>query len=102
MLSQGSAVSMPWEHTVNGIIQAWYSGNEVGNALADIIYGAVDPSGRLPLTLPKRIEDTPAYGNMRSEQGKIHYREDLFVGYKHYVARKIEPLFTFGLVSTLP
>jgi len=56
----------------------------------------VNPGGRLPLTFPIRIEDTPAYLNERSENGKIHYREDLFVGYKHYHARAVKPLFPFG------
>lgn len=87
---------MPWVDDVSGIIQAWYSGNEAGNALADIVYGMVNPSGRLPLTLPVRIEDVPSFLNLKSENGKIHYREDLFVGYKHYLARGIRPLFAFG------
>lgn len=89
---------MPWVADVAGIFQAWYSGNEAGNALADVIFGAVNPSGRLPLTLPVRMEHIPAYLNTRSENGKIHYREDLFVGYKYFDARAIEPLFPFGSV----
>ena len=87
---------MPWVNDVKAIIQAWYSGNEVGNALSDVVYGEVTPSGRLPLTLPVREQDIPAYLNTRSENGKIHYREDLFVGYKWYQARGIKPLFPFG------
>ena len=87
---------MPWVDAVSGIVQAWYSGNEVGNALSDVVYGEVYPSGRLPLTLPVREQDIPAYLNTRSENGKIHYREDLFVGYKWYQARGIKPLFPFG------
>ncbi|KAG5220747.1 glycoside hydrolase family protein [Salix suchowensis] len=77
-IQAGSAVSMPWVDDVNGIIQAWYSGNEAGNALADVLFGKINPSGRLPLTLPVRIEDVPSHLCMRSENGKIHYREDLF------------------------
>ncbi|PIL30463.1 hypothetical protein GSI_07162 [Ganoderma sinense ZZ0214-1] len=96
ILQAGSAVAMPWVNEVNGIIQAWYSGNEVGNAISDIVYGKVNPSGRLPLTLPERIQDIPAYPNFKSENGKIHYREDLFVGYKGYEAKGIKPLFPFG------
>ncbi|OCH95211.1 putative beta-glucosidase from glycoside hydrolase family GH3 [Obba rivulosa] len=95
-IQAGSAVSMPWVNSVNGLIQAWYSGNEVGNALADVIYGKINPSGRLPLTLPTREQDIPAYLNMRSENGQIHYREDLFVGYKWYQAKGFRPLFPFG------
>ena len=93
---------MPWVNAVNGIVQAWYSGNEAGNSLADIIYGSVNPSGRLSLTLPQREQDVPAYQNLRSENGKIHYREDLFVGYKWYQARDIKPLFPFGYVDENP
>ncbi|KAL6309197.1 putative beta-glucosidase from glycoside hydrolase family GH3 [Sparassis latifolia] len=95
-LQAGSAVSMPWVNEVNGLIQAFYSGNEVGNALADVIYGKINPSGRLSLTLPAREEDIPAYLNTRSENGKIYYHEDLFVGYKYYQAHGIKPLFPFG------
>ncbi|KAJ7135038.1 glycoside hydrolase family 3 protein [Mycena crocata] len=92
----GSATSMPWVTDVAGVIQAWYLGNEVGNAIGDIVWGKVNPGGRLPLSFPVRIEDTPAYLNQHSENGKIQYREDLFVGYKHYHARGIQPLFEFG------
>ncbi|KAH9483793.1 putative beta-glucosidase I [Psilocybe cubensis] len=95
-IQAGSAVSMPWVDKVGGLLQTWYSGNESGNGIADILYGKVNPSGRLPLTLPVRIEDIPAYLNDRSENAKIHYREDLFVGYKHYQARGVKPLFPFG------
>lgn len=95
-IQAGSAVSMPWIDDVNGLLQVWYQGNEVGNAIADVLFGKVNPCGRLPLTLPVRMEDVPSYLNLRSEKGKIHYREDLFVGYKHYQARSIKPMFSFG------
>lgn len=98
LLTKGSAVAMPWVNDVNGIIQAWYSGNEVGNALSDVIYGAINPSGRLPLTLPVRVQDIPAYPNVKDENRQIHYREDLFVGYKGYQVMGIKPLFPFGYV----
>lgn len=90
---------MPWVSDVHGIVQAWYSGNEAGNAIADVIYGNVNPAGRLPLTLPVRVQDTPAFLSTKSENGKIHYREDLFVGYKWYQARDIKPHFVFGYVE---
>lgn len=92
---------MPWVSSVAGIVQAWYAGNETGNALADVLFGARNPSGRLPLTLPARVQDIPAYPHFRSENGQIHYREDLFVGYKGYAARGVKPLFPFGCVSAL-
>lgn len=87
---------MPWVDSVAGIIQAWYSGNEAGNAIADVLFGKVNPSGKMPLTFPHRIQDIPAYPNLRSENGKIHYHEDLLVGYKHYQAKGIKSLFPFG------
>ncbi|KAG6910876.1 hypothetical protein DXG01_006559 [Tephrocybe rancida] len=96
VIQAGSAVSMPWVDSVAGVLQAWYLGNESGNAIADVLYGNVNPGGRLPLTLPVCAEDIPAHLNDRSEHGKIHYREDLFVGYKHYQARNVKPLFPFG------
>lgn len=68
---QGSAVAMPWINDVGGLLQTWYSGNEAGNAIADVLFGAVNPSGRLPLTLPERVQDIPAYLNDRSEHGRI-------------------------------
>ena len=89
---------MPWVDAVGGIVQAWYSGNEVGNALADVLFGTINPSGKLPLTLPVRIQDIPAYPNFRSENAQIHYREDLFVGYKGYQVMDVKPLFPFGYV----
>ena len=89
---------MPWVNEVAGIVQAWYSGNESGNSLADVLFGAINPSGRLPLTLPVRIQDIPAYPNFKSEHAQIHYREDLFVGYKHYHHRDIAPQWHFGCV----
>lgn len=95
---QGSAVAMPWAEDVNGVVQAWYSGNEVGNALADVLYGTVNPSGRLSVTLPVRIEDIPPYSHLHSENGEINDRDDLFVGYKYYQAKAIKPLFPFECV----
>ncbi|KAF8652748.1 hypothetical protein AX16_004245 [Volvariella volvacea WC 439] len=95
-IQAGSAVSMPWVQVAGGILQVWYQGNEAGNALSDVLYGTVNPGGRLPLTFPVREQDIPAYLNDKSEYGKIHYREDLFVGYKYYQARGVKPLFPFG------
>ncbi|KAF8758610.1 Glycoside hydrolase family 3 [Rhizoctonia solani] len=96
VVQAGSAVSMPWADDVTGILQGWYLGNEAGNAIADVLFGKVNPSGRLPISLPKREEDIPAHLSFGSEMGKVHYREDVFVGYKYYQARKVAPLFPFG------
>ena len=96
VLQAGSAVSMPWVDEVAGIVFAWYGGNETGNAIADIIYGTANPSGRLPLTFPVKEQDIAAALNYKSARTKIHYEEGIWVGYKHYNARAIPPLFPFG------
>jgi beta-glucosidase len=93
---QGSAISMPWVDSVKAILHSWYLGNEVGNAIADILYGTVNPSGKLPLSFPKSEEDIAAFPHFQSENGKIYYHEDVFVGYRHHTARGIKPLFAFG------
>lgn len=96
VIQAGSAVSMPWIEKVAGVVFAWYGGNETGNAIADIVYGKVNPSGRLPISLPVREEDIAANLNYKSAHTKIHYEEGIWVGYKNHNARKIAPLFPFG------
>ncbi|KAG8835364.1 hypothetical protein FRC17_003847 [Serendipita sp. 399] len=96
VIQAGSAVSMPWIDSVASVLQCWYLGNEVGNAIADVVYGTVNPSGKLPITLPAREEDIAAHLNWGGEYGVVHYREEVFVGYKHFDARNILPLFPFG------
>ena len=96
VLNTGSPVSMPWLEKVAAVVQAWYPGQECGNAIADVLFGDVSPSGKLPLTFPARLEDNPAYINYPGENGKVFYGEDLFVGYRYYEKKKIAPLFPFG------
>ncbi|KIW05918.1 uncharacterized protein PV09_03111 [Verruconis gallopava] len=96
VVQSGTPVSMPWASSVAGIIQAWYGGNETGNAIADVLYGDINPSGKLPLSFPVRIEDNPAYLNFSSERGRVLYGEDIFIGYRWYEATKREPLWSFG------
>lgn len=96
VIQAGSAVSMPWINEVAGVVYAWYGGNETGNAIADIVYGNVNPSGRLPISLPVKEEDIAASQNFKSARTKIHYNEGIWVGYKHHNARKIAPLFPYG------
>jgi beta-glucosidase len=106
--STGVAVALPWLDNVSALIQAWFPGQEAGNAIADIISGAVNPSGHLPISWPKRIEDAPAHGNFpgtRDETGQltVKYEEGVFVGYRHYdriAAEKIHFPFGFGLSYT--
>ncbi len=96
VLNTGSPVAMDWLDRVAGVVQAWYPGQECGNSIADVLFGDVNPSGRLPLTFPRRLEDNPAYINYPGEDGKVYYGEGIFVGYRYYDKKKIEPLFPFG------
>ncbi|KAG9046685.1 hypothetical protein FS837_003838 [Tulasnella sp. UAMH 9824] len=92
----GSAATMPWIDQVAALVQTWYLGNESGNAIADVLFGKVNPSGKMSMTFPKRLEDVPSHGHFRPQNGKILYAEDLYVGYKGYHHKKITPLFPFG------
>lgn len=92
----GSPVCMRWADKVPAIVQAWYQGQEAGNALADVLFGIHSPSGKLPTTFPKRLEDTPAYGNWAGEDLGIEYKEDIYLGYRFFEKERIEPLFPFG------
>jgi beta-glucosidase len=92
----GTPISMPWVHRAPAILQAWYQGQEAGNALADVLLGNSSPSGKLPTTFPVRIEDNPAYHNWPGENLKTVYGEGIYIGYRHYERAKIAPLFPFG------
>src|SRR5258708_2266787 len=87
---------MPWFEKVVAVVQAWYPGQECGNAIADVLFGDVNPSGKLTETFPLRLEDNPAYINYPGENGKVSYGEGLFVGYRYYEKKKVAPLFPFG------
>jgi beta-glucosidase len=75
----GSAIAMPWVDAVPSIVHAWYLGNTTGDAIAQILFGDVNPAGRLSLTFPKRLEDVPSYASFSLENGKVRYSEDLLV-----------------------
>lgn len=96
VLNTGSPVEMPWIDQANAVIQTWFAGQEFGNALVDILSGAVNPSGKLPTSFPKNIEDTPAYAFYPGKDLQMNYEEKLLVGYKWYEAKNIQPLFPFG------
>jgi beta-glucosidase len=96
VLNVGSAVEMPWIDKVPAVLQLWYDSQEQGNALADILFGDENPSGKLPTTFPVRLEDNPAYINYPGENGKVRYGEGIFVGYRYYDKKDIAPLFPFG------
>jgi beta-glucosidase len=96
VLQTGSPVAMPWLDRVAAVVQAWYPGQECGNAIADVLFGVVNPSGKLPQTFPVRLEDNPAYINYPGDNGHVRYGEGIFVGYRYYEKKKIIPLFPFG------
>ena len=104
---------MPWADSVPAIVHSWYLGNATGDAIADVLFGKKNPSGKLSLTFPKKLEDIAAHGHFHSENGALRYGEDLFVvriphvctvvgvtcfsqGYKHFQHRGIAPQFAFG------
>jgi beta-glucosidase len=96
VLINGSAVAMPWVNEVNAILEAYYPGQEGGNAIANVLFGRVNPSGKLPETFPVKLSDNPAYGNYPGENHSVNHEEGIFVGYRHYESKGIEPLFPFG------
>lgn len=97
-LISGNAVTMPWVTKVPAIVEAWYNGSEAGNALADILFGKANPSGKLPFTFPVRLQDNPAIA-MKAYPGdgkNVTYKEGIFVGYRYTEKYKVQPLFPFG------
>lgn len=100
ILISGNAVSMPWKNQVKSIIQSWYLGSEAGHALASILSGNVNPSGKLPFSFPKKLIDNSAhfFGELSypGDGSTQFYKDDILVGYRWHDTKKIEPLFPFG------
>lgn len=100
VLISGNAVAMPWLDRVKGVIQAWYLGSEAGEALANVIAGDVNPSGKLPFTFPERLADSGAHAfgerSYPGVDGEQTYMEDILVGYRWFDTKKIRPRFPFG------
>jgi beta-glucosidase len=97
VLNTGAPVEMPWIDKVAAVVQAYYPGMEGGSAIAKVLTGQVNPSGRLTATYPRRLEDTPAYPNLSYPGAReVRYGEGIFVGYRYYDLAKVEPLFPFG------
>lgn len=93
----GSPVEMPWKNKAKAIVWCYYAGMETGNALADILFGAVNPSGKLPETFPVSYQDTPTGENGEfGLDGRVEFKEGIFVGYRYYEDRKKETAFCFG------
>ena len=98
VVKSGAPVLMPWASSVPAILEAWYPGEEDGNAVAAVLFGDVNPSGKLPLTFPQNVADLPANTPQQypGVNGVANYSEGVFVGYRHFDAQNIEPQFPFG------
>jgi beta-glucosidase len=100
VLVSGNAVEMPWIQNVKALVQAWYLGSESGHAIADVLSGDVNPSGKLPFTFPVKLEDNSAhhFGELSYPGDSInqYYKEGILVGYRWHDTQKIKPLFAFG------
>ncbi|WP_269288214.1 glycoside hydrolase family 3 C-terminal domain-containing protein [Streptomyces sp. H39-C1] len=98
VLNTGSAVTMPWLGQVQGVLEEWYAGQEVGNSVARLLFGDANPSGKLPVTFPASLADVPAHtaAQWPGTDGKVQYSEGLKVGYRWYDAGDVTPLFPFG------
>jgi len=92
----GTPISMPWRSEAHSMIHSWYGGNESGNALADVIFGKANPSGKLPMTFPDRLENTASFLTFGSDNGKARYDEGIFVGYRYHDAVGRGVAFAFG------
>jgi len=98
VLNTGSAVTMPWLGHVKGLVEAWYPGQNDGNAIAAVLFGDVNPSGKLPVTFPQSLAQVPAStaAQWPGVDGKVQYSEGVLVGYRWYTTKGITPLFPFG------
>jgi beta-glucosidase len=99
VLISGSPLAMDdWIEQIPSVVEAWYGGMEAGTALANVLFGDVNPSGKLTMTFPKNLSDSPAHNSERSYPGsdKVFYDEGIFVGYRHFDIKNINPLFPFG------
>jgi beta-glucosidase len=98
VLNAGASITLTkWIDQVPGVIDAWYGGEEGGNALADLVFGKVNPSGKLPFTFLRKLEDSPSYGNYPGENLKVNYAEGIYVGYRYFDKHtSTTPLFPFG------
>jgi beta-glucosidase len=98
VLTNGSAVEMPWVAEVPVIVEAFYAGMEAGTAISEVLFGDVNPSGKLPMTFPKALMDSPPHAskNYPVQSDVLKYDDDILVGYRYFDTKKVEPLFPFG------
>ncbi|WP_339254719.1 glycoside hydrolase family 3 C-terminal domain-containing protein [Paenibacillus sp. FSL P2-0136] len=96
VLSNGAPVEMPWLHRAKAVLEGYLGGQAFGGAVADLLFGEVSPSGKLAETFPMKLSDNPSFLNFPGEGDTVEYKEGLFVGYRYYDKKEIEPLFPFG------
>ena len=94
--SGGVVATADWVSQVPALLQAWYPGQEGGRAVADVLLGAWNPGGKLPISYEKRREDSPSFGNYPGASGKVDYAEGILVGYRWFDTKGVAPLFPFG------
>ncbi|KAF2017999.1 glycoside hydrolase family 3 protein [Aaosphaeria arxii CBS 175.79] len=92
----GLPITMPWINEARTLVHAWFGGQETGHAMTDVLFGRINPSGRLPITFPVRMEDNPAYLTFGKSDCELYYGEGVFVGYRYYEKLDRPPLFYFG------
>ena len=96
VISAGSAIEMPWHHYLKAMLHCYLNGQAGAGAVLDILMGKVNPSGKISETIPRRLEDTPAYRYYPSQERTSEYRESLYVGYRYYDTAKVPVLYPFG------
>jgi beta-glucosidase len=97
VLNSGDPVTMSkWVDKTPALLDMWYGGQEGGHALASILFGDANPSGKLPVTMPKRFEQSPAFGHYPGENLEVDYAEGIYVGYRYFDTKNVEPAFPFG------
>ena len=96
VVNAAAPVDMEWAEDVAAVLQCWFGGQEMAGGLVDVLVGAAEPGGRLPTTLPMRLEHAPSHANFPGENGELRYGEGLFMGYRGYEHNAIAPRFAFG------
>jgi beta-glucosidase len=96
LVNTGAPIDMEWVESVPAVMQVWFGGQEMGPAVAEVLAGDSEPGGRLPTTIPMRLEHTPAFGNFPGEHHQIRYGEGVFIGHRWYDSRHLPVAFPFG------
>ena len=96
VLSNGAPVEMPWIDQVKGVFEGYLGGQAFGSAITNLLFGYRNPSGKLAETFPRKLSDNPSFLNFPGKQNKVEYREGLYVGYRYYDKKELQPLYSFG------